>query len=281
MNARRMLILSTAVAAIVTVTGAAATATTPKQPFTVTSTLAGKTVLPHHIHWYADAPGTKLSKIEFLIDGKLRWLQRKPYYIYGDRNDDLGKVDRGYLVTSWLTPGSHRFIARATATDGRVATNTVTARVIRAPKPPSALAGKWRRVVDPTGAPTPGSPGAPKDTPTPAGTYTIVFDERWIQTRNPGTFTHASVDKNTGLGYIQDTDYVAGATTFRVWGAVSWRPFEDYLAEEGTWCLPWGGPQADYRWSVSGDTLTLAPVGGKEPCRVRQFIWAGEWTRVG
>lgn len=43
----------------------------------------------------------------------------------------------------------------------------------------------------------------------------------------------------------------------------------------------WGGPRADYRWSVSGNTLTLATVGGAELCRVRQFIWAGDWTRVG
>ena len=250
------------------------------QPFMVTSSLSGKTVLPHHIHWYANASSVKIQKVDFVIDGHVLWTERKLYYIYGDKNDDLGKVDRGYLVTSWLAPGRHRFTARVTATDGRSAENTVTARVLAAPLPPAALAGRWHRVVDPTGAPKPGTVGAPADTPTPAGTYTLVFNRRWLQTRNPGTFSHSSVDNNTGLGYIQDTDYVPGPRTFRVWGAVSWRPFSDYLAEEGTWCHSWGGPQADYHWAVNGDTLTLAPA-GNDPCRVRQFIWAGQWKRVG
>ena len=200
-------------------------------------------------------------------------------YTFGDKENNLGNVDRGYLATSWLTPGMHRFSARATAKDGRVATDTVTARVVAAPEPPVALAGRWQRTVDPTGAPKPGSVGAPADTPTPAGTYTLVIDKRWIQTRNPGTFTHASVDDNTGLGYIQDTDYTPGPTMFRARGVVSWRPFSDYVAEEGTWC-GWGGPEATYRWSVSGKTLTLTPKGGTDPCRVRGFIWTGDWTRV-
>jgi hypothetical protein len=269
-------ILAATIGLVLAVSAAAA----PRAPFTVTSTLDGKKVLPRHIHWYASAPAATLVRVDFLIDGKLRWIQHKTPYIYGDQSDDHGKVDRGYLVTSWLTQGLHRFTVKATAADSRVASDTVVARVLHAVEPPPALAGTWRRVVDPTGAPKLGSPGAPADTPTPAGTYTLVFDKRWLQTRNPGKFTHASVDTNTGLGYIQDTDYLPGPRTFRVWGAVSWRPFSDYLAEEGTWCLPWGGPQASYGWSVTGDTLTLKPVGGSEPCRVREFIWTGEWTRV-
>jgi hypothetical protein len=274
----RVLLVGAACAAALVVLSAGTAAS--GKPFTVTSTLDGKTVLPHHIHWYADAPGTTVRLMEFLIDGKVRWTQKKAPFLYGDNDDSFGKIDRGYLVTSWLAPGPHRFTTRATATDGRVASDTVTARVLPAVPVPPALAGAWRRTVDPAGAPRPGTPGAPADTPTPKGTYTIVFDKRWIQTRNPGRFSRASVDENTGLGYIQDTDYVPGARTFRVWGAASWRPWSDYLAEEGTWCLQWGGPQADYSWSVSGDTLTLAPLRGSEPCRVRQFIWAGEWTRV-
>ncbi len=275
---RDVLLLGAFLAAVFTCFGVAGAATS--QPFKVTSTLDGKTVLPHHIHWYAYAAGTKVSTVDFLIDGKLRWTQKKAPYIYGDQEDNFKTVDRGYLVTSFLSPGLHRFTVRVTATSGQHADDTITARVPAAPEPATALKGTWERTVDPAGAPKPGSPGAPADTPTPAGVYRLVLDSRWIQTRNPGTFTHASVDANTGLGYIQDTDWVPGATTFQVWGAVSWRPFSDYLAEEGTWCLPWGGPQATYHWSVSGNTLTLTPA-GSDPCRVREFVWAGEWTRVG
>ena len=52
--------------------------------------------------------------------------------------------------------------------------------------------------------------------------------------------------------------------------------------EECTWLSsPWGGPRADYTWAVSGDTLTLSLVGGHEPCRVREFIWAETGRRSG
>ena len=176
--------------------------------FKVTSTLDGKTALPHRIQWLATVRGAQAREVDFLIDGKLRWVHHHLPYYYGDFSDSPGTVDRGYLVTSWLEPGLHHFTVRATSTSGQTATDTVVARVAPTPDPPSALAGTWQRVVNPVGAPKPGSPGAPKDTPTPAGTYKLVIDKRWIQTRNPGTFTHASVDKNTGLGYIQDTDYV-------------------------------------------------------------------------
>jgi hypothetical protein len=265
---------------VVALAAAASSAAAPRAQLGVTSTLDGMTVLPRHVHWYAHPTGGAVAEVDFLIDGKLRWVQHGAPYIFGDQADGFGTVDRGYLVTTWLTPGMHTFTVRATTKDGRVAKDDVHARVLPAPEVPAALAGKWRRVLDPSGAPKPGSPGAPADTPTPAGAYTLVFDPRWVQTRDPGAFTHASVDKNTGLGYVQDTDYVAGPKTLRVWGAVSWRPWNDYLAEEGTWCVPWGGPQGEYRWSVTGDTLTLAPVAGAEPCRVRAFVWSGTWKRV-
>ena len=177
------------------------------QPFKITSTLDGKTALPHRIQWLATVHGAKAREVDFLIDGKLRWVHHHLPYYYGDFSESPGTVDRGYLVTSWLDPGLHHFTVRATSTSGQTVSDTVVARVPPTPDPPSALAGTWQRTVDPAGAPKPGSPGAPKDTPTPAGTYKLVIDRRWIQTRNPGTFTHASVDQNTGLGYIQDTDW--------------------------------------------------------------------------
>ncbi len=278
MHSRRpvMPILAAALAAVA-VTGSAASSTS----FAVTSTLDGATALPHHIHWIATVSGAKVKEVDFLIDGKFTWVHHHPPYYYGDFSESSSKVDRGYLVTSFLAPGMHTFTVRAIATSGQTAVDTVMARVAATPDPPTALAGTWERTVDPAGAPKPGSPGAPADTPTPAGAYKLVIDKRWIQTRDPGTFTHASVDKNTGLGYIQDTDYVAGAgNSFQVWGAVSWRPFSDYLAEEGTWCEPWGGPEGTYHWSVTGNTLTLKAT-PSDPCRVRAFIWTGEWTRVG
>ena len=203
--------------------------------------------------------------MEFLIDGKLAWHEGSVPYTFAD--------DGGYLVTSWLTPGKHRFTVRATArTGGTVAEDTVVARVLPSASPPAALAGTWQRKPDLTGHPS-----------FPAGSYRLVFEKRWIQDRFPGTFDPLTSHENgpgSGSGLIQDNDWDPGARSFHVQGAVVVRPFDPNKAEGGSWCEN-SGPGADYSWSVNGTTLTLAPVGRKDPCGPRGFIWTGDWTRVG
>jgi hypothetical protein len=251
----------------------ASTASAAQPSFRVTSTLDGMRALPHRIHWlaYPKVPPSTKVKVEFLIDGKVLWAERDVPYTFSD--------DGGYLVTSWLTPGRHRFTVRATVvrigamlvSDGQVAEDTVVASVARAPVPPAALAGTWERTPDTTGHPT-----------FPAGTYRLVFDRRWIQERFPGKFdpmlTHAN-GPGTGQGLIEDNDWDPGTTTFHVQGAVVFKRFDRNDPEGGSSC-DYGGPGTDYSWSVTGDTLTLAPVSGKDPCAPRGFLWTGEWTRV-
>jgi hypothetical protein len=250
------------------------------QPFTVTSTLHGLTTLPHRIHWYAttNLPENKVLEVKFLVDGKALWTEASAPYIYGDPEETFSKKNRGYLVTSFLRPGRHEFTVLATTLDGHRATDTVVARVPAAPAPPARLAGTWRRTIDDvSGMPAPGSAGNPTNGYTPAGTYTMVVEKRWIQVRQPGHFDKLGSEK-TGAGWIYDSDYEATPSRIHVEGAVTFRPFNNE-AEGGPWCY-WGGPAADYTWSVSGDTLTLKPAGGKDACGLRGFVWAGEWTRA-
>jgi hypothetical protein len=266
------------VAALVVAAVITSVASSVPKPFKVTSTLDGKTVLPHRIRWLAvpRLPAAQIKEIDFVIDGgKPRWIELNPPYTFGD--DENGR-HKGYLVTSWLTPGRHRFTVRAIAFDGRRSEDTVVARVLPAPEPPAALAGTWqRKLPDTSGAPVAGSPGNPTDTFTPVGTYTMVIDHRWIQVRFPGTYRSPQSD-STGEGWILDSDYTATPTSFRAFGAVTFDTHHDQ-AEAGWWCWP-DGPPTDYRWSAEGDTLTLTPKGGSDPCSVRGFVWSGEWTRV-
>jgi hypothetical protein len=247
-------------------------------PFTVTTTLAGKRVLPRRIHWVAstNVAASKVDEVRFFVDGgKPRWVEESAPYTFGD---DEGGTHKGYLVTTWLSPGKHRFTVRATALDGRTAESTVVARVGAAHAPPAALAGTWRRVVpDTTAAPGSGTTGNPTDTILPTGTYTMVIDKRWIQVRFPGTFQTPQSD-STGEGWILDSDYTAGPHALRVFGAVTFDTHHGQ-AELGWWCWP-DGPPADYLWSANGDTLTLRPRNGADPCGVRRFVWAGEWKRT-
>jgi hypothetical protein len=251
------------------VAAAAAHAGPAAKRLRVTSSLDGKTVLPHRIPWLAvpHLNGTAAKEVTFLIDGKARWVEHGAPYTYGD--------DRGFLVTSFLSAGLHRFTVRVTTRDGRSASDTVRARVIPAPEPPAQLAGTWQHDVPHS---VPADPGASGDAAVPGGTWTLVFDRRFAETIAPGTFDPVQ-SQTTGFGYVLDSDYIPKATSFHIAGAVSIEVPRDEKRRGGWWCDPWG-PEADYSWSVSGDTLTLAPVGGTDACNQRGEILRGTWTRV-
>src|SRR3954469_24093696 len=88
----------------------------------VHSSLDGKTVVLHRVKWVATVrPAATPVKVFFLIDGKVRWVETKAPFVYGD--------DTGWLVTSWLRPGRHRFTVRAVASDGAKAESSTVATI--------------------------------------------------------------------------------------------------------------------------------------------------------
>jgi hypothetical protein len=272
----RTLFIAVLAVACVCVSGAA---TAPAASFTITSNMDGRAVLPHRMHWlgYPSLSFDQIQEVDFLIDGKVRWVEHGAPYVYAA--DDAGR-NRGYLVSSWLTPGSHRFAVRAIAKDGRRATSPIVrARVLPAPEPPSALAGTWQRTIDVAAAPKPGSAGNPTSTVVPSGVYRMTFEKRWVRDQFPGRWVFPQ-SNNTGHGLYLLDDYTATSTQVHLVGEVIFHPYSERLPEGGSWCFN-SGPVADYNWSVDGDTLTLAPVGGADACGIRGFIWTGEWTRVG
>jgi len=222
---------------------------TPAQPFLVVSTLDGKTVLPHHVRWSGSTtlPAAVIKKVQFLIDGTVRWTDTRSPYAFASGST---ASPPGYLVTSWLRPGVHRFVVRVVTIHGRTATDTVTARVLPAAEVPARLAGSWHRT---------------ELSAHPAGTYTLTFARPWIEDRRPGDV-------------VRD-DYAPGPRTLVVWGSVVTGPWiaSDRIGD--WWCAP-GGPAATYTWTVSGSTLTLAPLGGRDPCRRRGLAWTGTWRRT-
>jgi hypothetical protein len=263
----KLIALALGCAGFAGIVGASASAQQSATPFTIRSSLDGKTVLPRRIHWIAYPSGLVLFPgVEFLIDGNRVFANRLPPFAFGDDGHDAatGKVNTGYLVTTWLAPGMHRFTVRARAIVAGQRTSaekTVTARVSPAPSPPAQLAGTWQRQLDKAIPPDPGR--LYRSVTAQPGTYRIVIDGRYLRVSGPAPRKHLKVD------------YVADPRTLTIRGPV-WTGDPD----EGAGCDPWG-PEATYSWFVSEGTLTLEPAGKPDPCRQRGAIMTAVWTRVG
>jgi hypothetical protein len=230
-------------------TGTAA-AHSSKRPLSITSSLAAKKVLPHRIHWLAVpklAP-SKVKQVEFLIDGRTRWIEHSAPYSYG--------YDGNYLVTSWLAPGKHRFKVRMTTTSGRRATSpTAVARVGRAAAPPQDLAGSWQRTV---------APGELDGAP--AGTWTLSIDKvGW------------SVIAPLGGGLV-DVAYQS-ASLLEVRGGIRTKPNPPRNNTEGNGFCDEPFEPVRYSWAVQSDTLTLT-LAGPPRCGQESTLLATQWSRV-
>jgi hypothetical protein len=235
----------------------------------VTSTLDGKKSLPQRVRWLAfpKVPGggaAHPSEVDFFIDGKLRCVEHAAPWNYG--SDDLdGHL--GWLVTSWLTPGVHRFTVRARLANGKTASETVSARVSAAPPPPNVLArGRWERTVTTAEIQKYGGE-------LPAGKWHLVFDRLgvWeLDPRGSGIGEHVVIKGNTirvdaalwMFPVVKGGHFPASRRYGHTDIGAGWR--ED-------------GPPAVYNWSVTNDHLTLTPK--SEISGSRRALWFGTWTR--
>src|SRR6266568_4335074 len=223
-------------------------ATRQVQAFTVRSTLTGYTVLPHRIRWLGipSLPPAKVAEVDFLIDGKLRWVEHHAPYTYG--------FDGNYLVTSWLAPGSHTFVVRATSTAHQRASTSTTARVLPASPPPAALAGTWKRMLTKAEAGNSGPPGL----------WQLSINKIGWQFRAP-----------SGRGALVDVAYLSSGTLEARGGIAT----KNRSSQEGNpWCDEPFQP-VRYRWSVTGSSLKLT-LAGRKRCDGQSNIWAADWTRA-
>ena len=269
---RLLLLGALALTAAAAVSAVAASST---QRLTVTSSIDGKKVLPQMTRWVAhpNVAPADITEVDFLIDGKLRWVEHRSPYNYGG-DDDKGHL--GYLFTSWLAPGKHRFTARVKTSTGRSAADVVRARVLAAPAPPAALAGTWTRAV--TDADTKkADPRYGSDNVPPTGKWRLVVDRTGIWELDP-----------LGTGIVQG--YTVSGNMLRSLAPIQMVPkrangdpgeikrFGSRIAAGGGIDCDESGPFGTYRWKVSGHALTLGAL--HEPCGQRWAVYEGTWTRV-
>jgi hypothetical protein len=243
----------------------------PTSPAAVTSTLDGTKVVPIRSRWIAHPriPASQVSEVDFLIDGKLSWVDHSAPYVYG------GYDGLGYLVTTFLSPGEHRFTVRALESNGASATDTVTSRVLGVPTPPAALAGAWTRVV--TTQEVQNAP--PQYGPPPVGMWKLVFDRVGAWELAP---THNGVvdeyDAEPGVLHvyasIEMAPLICNLAGSVCHGGVSRFGYHTIAGTDCDWHEPFG----TYRWAVTGNTLTLTAI--HEGCPDRGDVWEGTWTRT-
>ena len=222
---------------------------------TITSTLEGHTSLPHRIYWQAtpSVPGADVSKVDFLIDGKVYWVEYNAPYFYGGNYN--------YLVTSFLTPGPHTFTVKVVTTTGQTARQTVTATVPVAPAPPAALAGTWWNFQQQT----PGSP--------PTGYWRLVVSSAGWR-----------IYDTAGTGDMLDVVYPSpGQLVFQT-GMATGHPLYGTASQTGGfdlngWCSNDPGTPVRYHWSVTAHGLSLQYEGG-QPCPGFNAFMTSAWSRT-
>ncbi len=231
--------------------GPAAASKPPSTPansprLTVTSTLDRRATLPERIHWQAvpSVPSADVSEVDFLIDGRLGWVEHHTPYFYGS--------DGNWLVMTFLKPGRHTFTVRVIGTEGQTARDTVQATVPKPPTPPAGLVGVWSRNI----------PGLSQD---PGRWHIRINSIGWL------------FDDPNGGGQNQDVSYPAlGKVVIRA--AIEEPPYGSYN-RGGAFCGEEPDPPGlyTYRLSDGGRMLTLKPV--RKDCR--QALLGGTWTRAG
>jgi hypothetical protein len=216
--------------------------------FTVSSTLSDKHVLPHRIRWLGkpSLPPTKIREVDFLIDGRLSWIEHHAPYTFG--------YDGNYLVTTWLKPGVHTFTVVAISTSGRRARSSSRAQTFANLPPPAALDGSWHRRISASDVGATGSPG----------TWTLTVNSVGWRFLDPTRRRGALID----VAYLSPTVVEAR-------GGISTRDHDP--RENNPWC---DEPFEPVRYAVqtTGDRLTITRTGIKA-CDGQADVWAGVWTR--
>jgi hypothetical protein len=242
---------TTAVAAKATRSPAAAA------PATVRSTLDGRTALPLRIHWAAtpSVAADQISEVDFLIDGKLGWVEHSAPYYYGD--------DGNWLVISFLRPGEHTFTVRAITVQGKTLTDAVKASISAPPAPPPALRGIWKRMVTAKDVTK-----ASSNQPPPTGRWELRIAPNGWQLRDP----------TPGAGWgLFDVAYLPNRQ-LQMLPTIEYPTYPN--GNNGGFC-----EDTDPLWTwtyligAAGRTLTVHPV-GHDPCGDRAAILEGTWNRV-
>jgi hypothetical protein len=233
-----------------------ATSTPTIAAFSVASSILNGATLSEPIAWTATATAM-LSRVDFLVDGAVKWTEYKTPYFF---NDD------GNLLHPWLLgAGPHLLTTRGVATSGAQASSSAHVTVTAGPQVPAALAGTFARSV--TAADYARTAGYRTQTDinigqAPDGVWTAHFQPKGL----------ILFDDPKGSGGTEALSATPGGT-LTMGGPVNWLVHKD---RQGNFCQKEAPGQ--YHWSVAGRTLTI--TGDEKKCADRDSVFIGNWTQT-
>jgi hypothetical protein len=222
----------------------------------LSSTIVDGATLAAPVRWSAEPVGTPpggLDRIEFLVDGKVLWVEHHAPYDFNN--------DANYLYPYVFARGPHQLVARGVSATGEQVTATANVRMTQAPpKIPRALQATWKHRVSQAVIDHNSAPGDP---PVPGGVFREKFGANGLSLVTP--------PKPVIGGYYAFSATARGALDLG--GPVNW-----LTAQSGYEGICHGDQTfARYRWKIAHRVLTLTVV--RDPCRLRAAVLAGKWTR--
>ena len=227
----------------------------------VSSSIAEGAELAGPVRWEArvtGVPADGVVSVRFLIDGKVRHLERQTPYLFAGRGN--------LLLPGTLGPGTHVFAVDVKLADGSRLTAASTAVVSKqAPSIPRQVLGRWTRTVTAAEVARTQSFRNPADgVPLPAGTWQL------------------RIDADGAARYTDPTpsrELTAGQVRFEPGGRlVVGNEIPNFPhASKGGFCGDTIGAGI-YHWSLNGDTLVIRAVNDHQ-CADRNSFWNGTFTR--
>jgi hypothetical protein len=228
----------------------------------VLSSITDGATLADAVEWTAHPVGLRgsqtVDRVEFLIDGRMRWSSRQSPYIFGLQGEPSGKR----LFPQIVGAGTHRLTVRAVISGGQTVTSSARIRVVVSAPAPSAVVGRFTRKVTPADiARTQRFRHEPPDEVLPTGTWVLHVARNGLISFD---------DPNGSGGNEAFTATPAGALTFQ--GPANWM---SPPARQGSFCGV--EPDGSWRWSAHGHVLVLTP--NHDTCADRNALFGGTWKR--
>ena len=227
----------------------------------VSSSIAEGAELTGPVRWQArvtGVPADGVVSVRFLIDGKVRHLERQTPYLFAGRGN--------LLLPGTLGPGTHVFAVDVKLADGRRLTAASTAVVSKnAPGIPRQVLGRWTRTVTAAEvARTQGFRNPADGVALPTGTWQVQIGADGVARYTDPTAAH---------------ELTVGQVRFEPGGRlVVGNEIPNFAhASKGGFCGDTVGAGI-YRWSLHTGALAVQAVNDHQ-CADRNSFWNGTFIR--